>query len=143
MYIILERSTVLAHVDGDRGPHDERQVHVVMTARESAEHRDVVRSQHLAKHSFHALVGHVSSAIGKLTQHHTLATVEHAVQLQRFRRDPSKRYAVVFGNEVDGVRQDVVDAADLCVEIPQSGTKHSLNVSVSVGVVLWQLFYGH
>ena len=64
---------------------------------------------------------------------------EHAVQLQRFRRDPSKRYAVVFGNEVDGVRQDVVDAADLCLEIPQSGTKHSLNVSVSVGVVLWQL----
>ena len=64
---------------------------------------------------------------------------EHAVQLQRFRRDPSKRYAVVFGNEVDGVRQDVVDAADLCLESPQSGTKHSLNVSVSVGVVLWQL----
>ena len=64
---------------------------------------------------------------------------EHAVQLQRFRRDPSKRYAVVFGNEVDGVRQDVVDAADLCLEIPQSGTKHSLNVSVSVGVMLWQL----
>ena len=64
---------------------------------------------------------------------------EHAVQLQRFRRDPSKRYAVVFGNEVDGVRQDVVDAADLCLEIPQSGTKHSLNVSVSAGVVLWQL----
>ena len=58
---------------------------------------------------------------------------EHAVQLQRFRRDPSKRYAVVFGNEVDGVRQDVVDAADLCLELPQSGTKHSLNVSVSVG----------
>ena len=64
---------------------------------------------------------------------------EHAVQLQRFRRDPSKRYAVVFGNEVDGVRQDVVDAADLSVEIPQSGTKHSLNVSVSVGIVLWQI----
>ena len=64
---------------------------------------------------------------------------EHAVQLQRFRRDPAKRYAVVFGNEVDGVRQDVVDAADLCLEIPQAGTKHSLNVSVSVGIVLWQL----
>ncbi|MCR5351472.1 MAG: RNA methyltransferase [Bacteroidales bacterium] len=64
---------------------------------------------------------------------------EHAVQLQRFRREAGKRYAVVFGNEVDGVRQDVVDAADGCVEIPQSGTKHSLNVSVSVGVVLWQI----
>lgn len=64
---------------------------------------------------------------------------EHAVPLQDFRREPGRRYAVVFGNEVDGVRQDVVDAADLCVEIPQFGTKHSLNVSVSVGIVLWQI----
>ena len=64
---------------------------------------------------------------------------EHAVPLQDFRREPGRRYAVVFGNEVDGVRQDVVDEADLCVEIPQFGTKHSLNVSVSVGIVLWQL----
>ena len=64
---------------------------------------------------------------------------EHAVPLQQFRREPGVRYAVVFGNEVDGVRQDVVDAADYSVEIPQYGTKHSLNVSVSVGIVLWQL----
>ena len=64
---------------------------------------------------------------------------EHAVPLQDFRREPGRRYALVFGNEVDGVRQDVVDAADFCVEIPQFGTKHSLNVSVSVGIVLWQL----
>ena len=64
---------------------------------------------------------------------------EHAVQLQDFRCEPGRHYAVVFGNEVDGVRQDVVDAADLCVEIPQFGSKHSLKVSVSVGVVLWQM----
>ena len=64
---------------------------------------------------------------------------EHALPLQDFRREPDRRYAIVFGNEVDGVRQDVVDEADLCVEIPQYGTKHSLNVSVSVGIVLWQL----
>lgn len=66
---------------------------------------------------------------------------EHAVSLERFRRELGRRYAVVFGNEVDGVRQDVVDAADLSVEIPQSGTKHSLNVSVSVGIVLWQILF--
>ena len=66
---------------------------------------------------------------------------EHAVSLERLRREPGRRYAVVFGNEVDGVRQDVVDAADLSVEIPQSGTKHSLNVSVSVGIVLWQILF--
>ena len=49
------------------------------------------------------------------------------------------RYALIFGNEVDGVQQSVVDAADLSVIIPQYGTKHSLNVSVSIGVVLWEL----
>lgn len=48
------------------------------------------------------------------------------------------KYAFIFGNEVDGVRQDVVDASDFSLEIPQFGTKHSLNVSVSVGVVLWR-----
>ena len=48
-----------------------------------------------------------------------------------------KKYAVIFGNEVDGVRQDVVDESDFSVEIPQFGMKHSLNVSVSAGVVLW------
>ena len=60
-----------------------------------------------------------------------------SVMLDAFRPEPGKRYAVVFGNEVAGVRQDVVDASDFCLEIPQFGTKHSLNVSVSVGVILW------
>ena len=64
---------------------------------------------------------------------------EHAVQLQEFNCKPGERYAIVFGNEVDGVQQEVVDTADGCLEIPQFGTKHSLNVSVSVGVVLWEL----
>ena len=49
----------------------------------------------------------------------------------------SPRYAIVLGNEVKGVHQEVVDASDGCIEIPQFGTKHSLNVSVSVGVILW------
>lgn len=61
----------------------------------------------------------------------------HSIKLDRFRREPGRRYALVFGNEVDGVQQEVVDACDFSLEIPQQGTKHSLNVSVSVGVVLW------
>lgn len=61
----------------------------------------------------------------------------HSVKLDRFRREPGRRYALVFGNEVDGVQQEVVDACDFSLEIPQQGTKHSINVSVSVGVVLW------
>lgn len=64
---------------------------------------------------------------------------ERAVELQDFRPEPGGRYALVFGNEVDGVRQDVVDESDLSLVIPQFGSKHSLNVSVSVGIVLWQL----
>ena len=63
---------------------------------------------------------------------------EHSLSLEKFKPEPGRKYALVFGNEVDGVRQDVVDASDFALEIPQYGTKHSLNVSVSVGVVLWQ-----
>lgn len=63
---------------------------------------------------------------------------EHSVKLQDFTPSSGRKYAVVFGNEVEGVRQDVVDASDFALEIPQYGAKHSLNVSVSAGVVLWQ-----
>lgn len=61
-----------------------------------------------------------------------------SVKLDKFIPEKGKKYAVVFGNEVAGVSQDVVDASDFSLEIPQFGTKHSLNVSVSVGVILWQ-----
>ena len=73
---------------------------------------------------------------------YTIVSVEQAegsTQLQDFRPEPDKRYALVFGNEVRGVAQEVVDASDLCLEIPQYGTKHSLNVSVSIGIVLWNI----
>ena len=63
---------------------------------------------------------------------------EKAVELQTFEPAAGTRYALVFGNEVDGVQQEVVDASDGALVIPQHGTKHSLNVSVSIGVVLWQ-----
>lgn len=63
----------------------------------------------------------------------------NSVSLEKFSPEfaEGKKYALIFGNEVDGVDQAVVDASDLSLEIPQFGTKHSLNVSVSVGVVLW------
>jgi len=64
---------------------------------------------------------------------------EGATPLQDFRPEPGRRYAFVFGNEVKGVAQEVVDASDCCLEIPQYGTKHSLNVSVSIGIVLWNI----
>mgnify|MGYP003648068206 CR=1 FL=1 len=65
---------------------------------------------------------------------------EQAVMLNSVDVSENQRYAVVFGNEVKGVKQEVVSTADSVVEIPQLGTKHSLNISVSVGVVIWDLF---
>ena len=67
--------------------------------------------------------------------------VEGAVMLDDLRPEPGVKYALVFGNEVFGVAQEAVDRCDGAVEIPQLGTKHSLNVSVSGGVVLWRFFF--
>lgn len=64
--------------------------------------------------------------------------VEGSLKLNTFRINPAKRYALILGNEVKGVRQDVVDAADAALEIPQYGTKHSMNVSVTAGIVMWE-----
>ena len=63
---------------------------------------------------------------------------QNSVSLEKFVPVKGKKYALIFGNEVAGVQQEVVDASDFSLEIPQFGTKHSLNVSVSVGIVLWQ-----
>lgn len=64
---------------------------------------------------------------------------EGSTMLQDFHRQLDRKYAIVFGNEVKGVQQQVVDLCDGCLEIPQFGTKHSLNVSVAAGIVLWHL----
>lgn len=66
--------------------------------------------------------------------------VESAVFLQDFKIEVNKKYALVFGNEVYGVSQEAVAICDGCIEIPQLGTKHSLNISVSAGIVVWDLF---
>lgn len=67
---------------------------------------------------------------------------EGSVMLQHLCPDSSRRHAVVLGNEVKGVSQDVVDLSDGCIEIPQFGTKHSLNVSVAAGIVIWEFASG-
>ncbi|VAW19432.1 tRNA/rRNA methyltransferase [hydrothermal vent metagenome] len=66
--------------------------------------------------------------------------VEGSTMLQDFNIDSNQKYAVIFGNEVKGVQQEVVSASNYCIEIPQFGTKHSLNIAVSTGIVLWDLF---
>ena len=71
-----------------------------------------------------------------------LEQVHNSESLECFVPSREKKYAVVVGNEVSGVDQEIVDLSDLCVEIPQAGTKHSLNVSVSAAIALWHLFRG-
>jgi len=63
-----------------------------------------------------------------------------SISLEKFGIEPGKKYAFVFGHEVRGVDQSVVDECDYCLDIPQYGTKHSLNISVSAGIVLWEVF---
>ena len=70
----------------------------------------------------------------------SIEQAENSTMLDTFTPETNQKYAVVFGNEVKGVQQEVVSASDICIEIPQLGTKHSLNISVSCGVVLWDLF---
>ena len=70
----------------------------------------------------------------------SIEQVEGAAMLDKLEIDTTKKYALVFGNEVLGVDQAVVDICDGAIEIPQAGTKHSINVSVCGGVVLWKFF---
>ena len=66
--------------------------------------------------------------------------VEKSISLSNYHPSENSKLALVFGNEVKGVQQEVVNQCDLAIEIPQYGTKHSFNISVSVGIVLWDLF---
>lgn len=71
---------------------------------------------------------------------YSIEQVEGSLMLENLQLDPSKKYAVVLGNEVKGVQQEVVDLSDGCIEIPQYGTKHSLNVSTTAGIIIWDFF---
>jgi len=70
----------------------------------------------------------------------SIEQAEDSIALNEFETKPNTTYALIFGNEVKGVQQSVVSSSDAVIEIPQLGTKHSLNISVSAGVVLWDLF---
>ncbi len=75
---------------------------------------------------------------------YTVISIEQAdrsVKLPDFKPDKNGRYALVFGHEVKGVQQEIVSQSDLCIEIPQYGTKHSFNISVSAGIILYHFYY--
>lgn len=69
-----------------------------------------------------------------------LEQVENGIHLQNFSPLKKHSYALIFGNEINGVAQEAIDSCDHCIEIPQFGTKHSFNISISAGIVLWDLY---
>ena len=71
---------------------------------------------------------------------YSIEQVKDSISLESIQLDKTQKYAVILGNEVKGVQQEVVDKCDGCIEIPQFGTKHSLNVSVTAGLVIWDFF---
>ncbi len=76
-------------------------------------------------------------------EEYTILVIEQAEKstlLNEFFPDADKKYALIFGHEVFGVEDEIINQADLCIEIPQFGTKHSLNISISAGIVIWDLF---
>ncbi len=70
----------------------------------------------------------------------SIEQVENSKNLSEFTFDNEQKYAFIFGNEIDGVDQKVIEASHACIEIPQFGTKHSFNITVSAGIVLWDYF---
>jgi tRNA G18 (ribose-2'-O)-methylase SpoU len=86
----------------------------------------------------------VLTVIQKLKQEnigvYAIEQVENSISLDQFNVEKNKKYALIFGNEVFGVNQKAIELCDGSIEIPQLGTKHSLNISVSTGIVIWDLF---
>ncbi len=70
----------------------------------------------------------------------SIEQVEGSISLPQFIIKEDEKYAIILGNEVKGVKQEAVDASDFCIELPQYGTKHSLNVSITAGIVMWDFF---
>lgn len=86
----------------------------------------------------------ILSLVAKLKEeNYQIIAIEQAdksLSLEKFSPQTEKKYAFIFGNEVFGVKDEIVTNADICLEIPQYGTKHSLNISVSLGIVVWDYF---
>lgn len=86
----------------------------------------------------------IHQLISQLKENHyqvlSIEQVEGSQDMTEFQISTDQKYAIILGNEVEGVQQSVIDASHSCLEIPQDGTKHSLNVSVCAGIVLWEFF---
>lgn len=107
-------------------------------------HRDIQKTALGATESVHwKYFPNTIEAIKELKENNyqiaSIEQTENSTMLDEFKIDTNKKIAIVFGNEVKGVEQEVIDESDLVIEIPQYGTKHSLNISISAGIVIWEL----
>ncbi len=107
-------------------------------------HRDIQKTALGATESVHwKYFPNTIEAIKELKENNyqiaSIEQTENSTMLDEFKIDTYKKIAIVFGNEVKGVEQEVIDESDLVIEIPQYGTKHSLNISISAGIVIWEL----
>jgi tRNA G18 (ribose-2'-O)-methylase SpoU len=108
-------------------------------------HREIEKTALGATQSVNwvAFADPLEAITGLREQGYTIIAVEQAeksVLLNEFNAEPGKKYALVFGNEVNGVSDEVMKHIDACIEIPQFGTKHSFNIVVSAGIVLWDFY---
>ncbi len=108
-------------------------------------HRDLHKTALGAEDTVHwEYFEDTQSAVEKLRENgfkiYSVEQAEQSISLEQFNTENNTKYALVFGNEVKGVQQKIVNISDGCIEIPQFGTKHSFNISVSCGIVLWDLF---
>lgn len=104
-------------------------------------HKTALGSEDSVKWSYYEdTVEVVNSLKGNGYTIYGIEQTENSLMLDKIELDCNKKYAVVLGHEVHGVQQSVIDICDNCIEIPQFGTKHSLNVSVASGIVIWDFF---
>ena len=87
------------------------------------------------------LANELGFSLGKLNYCLRALKEKGFIKIQNFKPVRDNKYAFIFGNEVDGIQDEIINVSDEVVEIPQVGTKHSLNVSVAAGIVLWDFFY--
>jgi 23S rRNA (guanosine2251-2'-O)-methyltransferase len=87
---------------------------------------------------------HTADAVEELKEGNywifSVEQAENSISLESFKPEKDNKYAFIFGHEVKGIKQEVVDSSDGCIEIPQYGTKHSLNIAVSAGIVIWDVY---
>lgn len=103
-------------------------------------HKTALGATETVSWEYHKNIKELVEEIGRDYKIILVEQTTHSLKLQKFKPDRGEKYCLVFGNEVFGISEEVIPLANQSIEIPQFGTKHSLNVSVSIGIVLWDMY---